>query len=429
MKTPFLVILCCCYTILFLGQNTRPSKPRILISTDIGGTDPDDNQSMIHLLMNSDFFEIEGLVSSPSYGEGNKEEIHRMIDLYAKDLPKLMQHNKFLASPDYLRSICKQGLKGNAPYAGYTTATEGSEWIIKCAKKRNSQPLWILGWGGLEDIAQALHDAPEIQDKIKIYWIGGPNKKWSANSYAYIVNNFPNLFFLEVNSSYYGFFSNNTEPDTIRTSDYYDSVIQGAGNLGADFKKYYNGEIKMGDSPSLLYMMDGNPDNPNRESWGGSFEKIDYSPRTIYNRTTTLRDTVAFCSIIEFHFKGPKNNISSDQICFWMEVPYGKTIQKWPGYYLGNGDYSVRYVPKKAEDLHFNFRSEIPEINGLQAEIVVTNLWPGKRHPTDYPLGTNWYTDKADPATYDGRIQGAKTILKWRNAILEDWAIRWNWLK
>lgn len=46
-------------------------KPRVLISTDIGGTDPDDNQSMAHLLMNSDRFDLEGLVSS-SFGTGSK---------------------------------------------------------------------------------------------------------------------------------------------------------------------------------------------------------------------------------------------------------------------------------------------------------------------------------------------------------------------
>lgn len=59
-----------------------PDKPRILISTDIGGTDPDDNQSLTHLLMYSDRFNIEGLVSSPSYGNGSTSEIFRMIDLY-----------------------------------------------------------------------------------------------------------------------------------------------------------------------------------------------------------------------------------------------------------------------------------------------------------------------------------------------------------
>ena len=65
------------------------TKPRVLISTDIGGTDPDDNQSMIHLMMYSDLFQLEGLVSSPSFGKGSKEEILRMIDLYAQDYPKL----------------------------------------------------------------------------------------------------------------------------------------------------------------------------------------------------------------------------------------------------------------------------------------------------------------------------------------------------
>lgn len=44
-------------------------KARIIISTDIGGTDPDDFQSMIHLLMYADMFEIEGLIASP-YGLG-----------------------------------------------------------------------------------------------------------------------------------------------------------------------------------------------------------------------------------------------------------------------------------------------------------------------------------------------------------------------
>ena len=69
------------------AQKPTPEKPRILISTDIGGTDPDDNQSMAHLLMYNEKFQIEGLVSSPSYGNGSKQEIIRMIDLYEKDLP------------------------------------------------------------------------------------------------------------------------------------------------------------------------------------------------------------------------------------------------------------------------------------------------------------------------------------------------------
>jgi hypothetical protein len=43
----------------------------VIVSTDIGGTDPDDFQSMVHLLVYADTFDIEGLLSSP-YGPGRK---------------------------------------------------------------------------------------------------------------------------------------------------------------------------------------------------------------------------------------------------------------------------------------------------------------------------------------------------------------------
>ncbi len=49
------------------AQQKSVTKPRVLISTDIGGTDPDDNQSVTHLLMYSEMFDLEGLVSSPSF--------------------------------------------------------------------------------------------------------------------------------------------------------------------------------------------------------------------------------------------------------------------------------------------------------------------------------------------------------------------------
>src|SRR5690606_34014115 len=82
-------------------------RPRILIRTDIGGTDPDDNQSMAHLLMYADRFDIEGLGSSPSYGSGSTAEILRMIDLYELDLPKLQKHSSAFPEPDQLRQLTK----------------------------------------------------------------------------------------------------------------------------------------------------------------------------------------------------------------------------------------------------------------------------------------------------------------------------------
>lgn len=419
-----LIISFLVYCVPMFAKQPLPVKPRILISSDIGGTDPDDNQSMIHLLMYSDLFNIEGLVSSPSYGDGNKEQILRAIDLYEKDFPILRKHRKDFPLPDYLRTITKQGSRGEAPYIGYNKPSEGSNWIINCAKKKSDQPLWVLVWGGLEDLAQALHDAPDIQQKIKVYWIGGPNKKWSVNSYAYIAKNFPNLWFIEANASYRGLFSNTGIPDSLHTDNYYDRYIQYAGFLGKDFKNFYDGKLKMGDTPSLLYVMNGDPNNPQGESWGGSFEKIDHSARVIFERNTTITDTIPVYSVLEFHIRGPKVNVPSDSACFTLKV----AGQKWDGYYFGDGNYAIKYSPKAAATLRYTITSDIPGFPNTKGEFVVNNNWPGNPRSTDYKLGYNWYTDRLNPELFDGKWQGAKTVLKWHNDILLDWAKRWGWL-
>ncbi|MFM8618331.1 MAG: nucleoside hydrolase-like domain-containing protein, partial [Opitutaceae bacterium] len=49
-------------------------RPRVIVSSDIGGTDPDDFQSMVHLLLCADDLDLEGLISSP-YGPGRREHI------------------------------------------------------------------------------------------------------------------------------------------------------------------------------------------------------------------------------------------------------------------------------------------------------------------------------------------------------------------
>ena len=80
--------------------------------------------------MYSDLFELEGLVSSPSFGNGSKEEIVRMIDLYSKDYPQLKKHNAALMSPETLKALCKQGRRGLMPYKGYGDPNDpqGESW-------------------------------------------------------------------------------------------------------------------------------------------------------------------------------------------------------------------------------------------------------------------------------------------------------------
>ncbi len=417
------------YTFTLKAQNQTSEKPRILISTDIGGTDPDDNQSMIHFLMYSNLFDTEGLISSPSYGKGSREDILEMIDLYAADWFKLRQHASGYPSPDYLRSITKQGRRGAAPFKGFTTATEGSSWIIKCARKKSTRPLWVLVWGGLEDLAQALHDAPDIRKNIRVYWIGGPNKKWSANAYAYIAQNFPNLWFIENNASYRGLFWDKKAPERLKNDHYYENYIKGAGHMGQAFKNYYSGDIKMGDTPSLLYMMNGNPNQPLRESWGGSFKRIKYSTSVAFDDFTTNLDTVPVYSIVVFHFTGPVIQIPKDSSCFTLTVHSGIGTQKWAGYYLGNGKYGVRYAPKRAENLSYTITSDVPGFKNRSGQLTVQNKWPGRDTDNSYPLGDHWFTDRSAPDLFVDEWQGAATVLKWRSDILMDWAKRWKWLR
>lgn len=79
---------------------------RIIISTDIGGSDPDDFQSLVHYLLYSDVFDTEGLISS-AWGNGRVKDIFDVIDIYEKDYPKLLKHSANYPSPDYLRNITK----------------------------------------------------------------------------------------------------------------------------------------------------------------------------------------------------------------------------------------------------------------------------------------------------------------------------------
>lgn len=420
----------CIGILLFLAtaqcQRTKMEKPkpRILISTDIGGTDPDDFQSMIHLLMYADLFQIEGLVST-SFKTGTTHDILDMIALYEKDLNKLKKSAPELPQPNSLRAICKQGTKVGAPYKGYGAPTEGSEWIIKCAKKSNDQPLWILVWGGIEDVAQALHDAPDIEEHIRVYWIGGPNKKWGPNAYAYIAENHPNLWMIESNATYRGWFMDSDSPENIKGKAYYDNFIQGRGAMGKAFKNYYDGSIKMGDTPSLAYVMNGDPDDPTSISWGGEYTSIRHSSRSIFERNTTTADTVKAYGIQEWRFRGPELDIPRDSACFTMTI----SKQVWPGYYLGEGTYGVRYSSKQPEIGSYTTSSTIPELDGQTGQYVSIKPWPGKEDSDDYKLGTNWYGDRPDPDLFIGSQQGAQTIAKHRKAFLMDWAKRWEWLR
>ncbi len=250
------------------------ARPRVIVSTDIGGSDPDDFQSMVHYLMYADRFDTEGLISSPP-GAGRKEHIFEVINEYEKDYPNMVSHSSKFPLPDTLRTLAKQGAEEPAPSVGYSNATEGSDWIIRCADSSDSRPLWILVWGSITDVAQAVHDAPRIKDKIRVYFIGSWNTSQDPNARKYLYDNHADLWWIESNSTFRGMYVGGEQGDDLGNVSFVEQHVRHHGALG-DYFYGKKADIKMGDTPSVLYLLNGNPDQPTDPHWGGMFRAADH---------------------------------------------------------------------------------------------------------------------------------------------------------
>lgn len=232
--------------------------------------------------------------------------------------------------------------------------------------KMNNQPLWVLVWRGLEDVAQALHDAPEIKEHIK--YIGLVAKiKNVINTYAYIAKNHSDLWMIEANANYRSWFMDDDSPEELKGNFYYNNYIKGHEAIGKAFKHYYNGEIKMGDTP-LANLINGDLSNPTGESWGGSFTPIQHSSRAVFDGFSTLNDTVTAYAMLDYKFKGPQSITSKDSTAFDFTL----NNQTWPGYYIDDKIFAVRYSPKKTEKGNYTLRNDIEELNSQKGTYVST---------------------------------------------------------
>lgn len=278
---------------------------RIFISTDLGG-DPDDIQSLIHLLHYSDILRVEGIISTAGPGSTPRAElirewIHRVdLDhLRAQGFTELMSAAEALA-----------GVRQGAPEAGGPRdggATDGSHWLIERARAADpaglDRPLWVLAWGSLTDIAQALHDAPDIAGRIRIYSIGSSNTTNDPASRDYVFagmhDRWPELWWIEngvlprfSRDTFRGYYLGGDQSGEWGNETFIEHVIRGKGTTHGDMfaeplgdafpvATWPQGSLKEGDTPSFLYLLSpllggvGNVDDPTSESWGGQFQRPD----------------------------------------------------------------------------------------------------------------------------------------------------------
>jgi len=246
-------------------------KPRIINTTDLGA-DPDDEQSMVRQLVSANEFDIEGLIVATGCwkkSQSNTDMLDKLVDAYAEAYSNLTVHAEGFPTPDYLRSISVMGQTGyGMGDVGTGKDSPGSELIIAAVDKDDPRPVWVMGWGGMNNAAQAIWKVQETRSpeeldkflkKLRLFDILGQD-----DAGAWIAKNFPDVFYIRA-TAVYGWL-----PE--KNGDYYRHEIQSRGPLGSVYPD--TKWAPEGDSPSFMHVYPtglNDPDQIDQGGWGGRF--------------------------------------------------------------------------------------------------------------------------------------------------------------
>lgn len=290
------------FSLLALASVTFGGQPpRLAILTDIGG-DPDDQQSMIRLMVYANEFDIELLLASASGTRGELKKsvtrpdlILQIIDAYAAVLPNLKRHASGWPEASKLRSCVKSGNPHRErAYIGDGHDTEGSRALIERVDAGSAErPLNIAIWGGQTDFAQALWRVKQdrgaegfaaFAKKMRIYDINDQDgiADWMRGE-------FPGLNYILAKAppgrdkregTYRGVYL--TGDESLTSKAWIEANVKSRGLLGALYPMKTstapnkNGCMKEGDTPSWFFFLPlgGNdPGDPTKPGWGGQFQR------------------------------------------------------------------------------------------------------------------------------------------------------------
>ncbi|GAA5509059.1 DUF1593 domain-containing protein [Novipirellula caenicola] len=278
-------------------------RPRLFILTDIGG-DPDDQQSLVRLMVYSNEFRIEGLVATASGTPGELEVattrpdlIREIVSAYGTVRGNLVRHADGWPEVDSLMKVIVSGNpqrgRGNI---GDGCDTEGSKLLIQRVDEGSAvSPLNIAIWGGQTDLAQALwrvrndrgaDGLAEFVKRFRVYDIA--DQDGIAN---WIQSEFGGMYYIlskakagtdKRNASFRGMYL--TGDASLTSSDWIEANVRSKGPLGQLYPTKTwtspnpHGCMKEGDTPSWFFFLPqgGNdPADPSKPGWGGQFYRSD----------------------------------------------------------------------------------------------------------------------------------------------------------
>lgn len=193
------------------------------------------------------------------------------------------------------------------------------------------------------------------------------------------------------------------------------SHIAGNGALGEFFAAQLGGMIKMGDSPSVGWLLKGNDGQPSQPGWGGRFVRAWNRGSVRFDRMTGADDRMECFGVAELAL--PLGEDSSHE----AEARLVVDNQSLAGHFPGDGTVRFRFCPKDVKTHVFEIRSNLPSLDGQCGGITAVAPAVGQSPSAKYP---NWWTDDPDPRFAEGVHQGAETVSRWREEFLGDFAGR-----
>ncbi len=291
------------------SQNMSPPAFDILIDTDLGG-DPDDIQSLFRAIHYSDILKIKGIVSTPNSSKDqhpwdtipNTELIREWIKRVDVEHLRQNGYTNLMREADLLSVVKAGSPTPGPPSPGRSSA--GAELIIEIARQYSRErPLWVLVWGSMTTVAQALYEAPDIAERIRMYYISSSNTQHDPASRDYVFEfmekQYPELWWIEngrlpkgSHETFRGVYQSGDQNGEWAYTQFTGTNIRGHGSdhnglftekCGDVFPvaNYPKSSLKEGDSPSMLYLVSpvlgkvGDINDPTQESWGGRFRHFD----------------------------------------------------------------------------------------------------------------------------------------------------------
>ena len=288
MRSALLLIFIAVFLLFQSVHAASPEKHRLIVLTDMGA-DPDDQQSLVRLLLYANQVDIEGLIATTSVWQKTRVRpgfITEIIDSYASVHANLVQHEPGFPEPRALLEVMKSGLAAYGMQGvGDGKDSEGSEWILAMLERDDPRPLWVSVWGGVNTLAQALYkiestrspeEARRLIDKLRVYTISDQD-----DSGAWIRRTFPDLFYIVSPGDDYGSatwtainsVADGIDNESISNRWLASHIQQGHGALGAAYPDVAWG--MEGDTPSYLSLIPNGlnePEHPNWGGWGGRYE-------------------------------------------------------------------------------------------------------------------------------------------------------------